>query len=217
MNCLRLLRLAQRQQFQVLRATSVRCLSNHPIRFMETQNMWREKDGVSKRWQLIYKAPMDTAIKYASTYLTLSTAMVAASSMYYGAFVFELADLSKPVVVGDDVIIANTAVECFIYLGAFIALNIAVKTLVSKYVLRLYQDGDEYLAIFRGHFFNTISTHKFHLRDFKKLSPTFVVSWGDARFDLGNKHGILLENYFKTPEHFHYLLEKKNVDRPDFD
>ncbi|XP_047033790.1 uncharacterized protein LOC124640161 [Helicoverpa zea] len=217
MNCLRLLRLAERQQFKVFQTTSVRCVSNHPMRFMETQNLWRERDGVSKRWQLIYKAPMDGAMKYASTYLTLSTAIVAASSMYYGAFVFDLADMSKPVVIGDDVIIANSPVECFIYLGTFIALNIAVKTLISKYVLRLYQDGDEYLAVFRGHFFNSISIHKFHLKDFKKLKPTFVVSWGDARFGLGNKHGILLENYFKTPEHFNYLLNKKSADKPDLD
>ena len=217
MNCIRLLRLAEQQQFKVFQATSARYVSSQPMRFMETQNMWREKDGVSRRWQLIYKAPMNTALNWASAYLTISTSIVGAGTLYYATNVYDKADAYTPVTVGDNVIIANSPMECFVYLGAFIALHAAVKVLISKYVIRLYQDGDEYIAVFRGHFFNRISKHKFHVKDFKKLNPTFVVSWGDARFDLGNKHGIILENYFKTPEHFNYLLNKRSADKPDDD
>ncbi|XP_022827897.1 uncharacterized protein LOC111357431 [Spodoptera litura] len=217
MNCLRLLRLAEQQTFRGLHTTLARYASNAPVRYMETQKMWRERDGISKRWQLIYKAPMDTALKYASSYLTVSTGIIGASALYYAAFVFDKADMYNPVVIGDNVVIANSPVECLVYLGSFIALHIAIKVLLSKYVIRMYQDGDEYLAVFRGHFFNSIKTHKFHLKHFKKLSPTFIVSWGDARFDLGNKHGIILENYFKTPEHFHYLLNKKSSEKAEDD
>lgn len=217
MNCIRFLRLAERQPYKVFQITSARHISNHPIRFLETQDMWRKKDGVSKRWQLIYKAPMDTALNFASTYLTVSTGIVSACSIYYATFAFNKADFYSPVVIGDDVVIANSPTECLVYLGSFIALHIAVKILISKYVIRLYQDGDQYLAVFRGHIFNSISKHKFHLREFKKLNPTFVVSWGDARFGLGKKHGIILENYFKTPEHFNYLLNKKTNEQPDDD
>lgn len=217
MNCVRLLRLAERQKFRVSQITSARYVSSQPMRFMETQNMWREKDGVSKRWQLIYKAPMNTALNWASAYLTVSTSIVGAGSLYYATYVYDKAEAYTPVTVGDNVVIANSPMECFVYLGAFLALHVAVKVLISKYVIRLYKDGDEYLAVFRGHFFNRISKHQFHVKDFKKLNPTFVVSWGDARFDLGNKHGIILENYFKTPEHFNYLLNKKSADKPDDD
>lgn len=217
MNCFRLLRLAERQQYKVYQTASARFISNHPLRFMETQDMWREKDNVSKRWQLIYKAPMDTALKWASSYLTLSMSTVAAGSFYYGTFVYDKADAYNPVMIGDDVVIANSPMECFVYLATFIALHAAVKILISKYVIRLYQDGDHYLAVFRGNFFNTINKHEFHLKEFKKLRPTFVVSWGDARFGLGDKHGIILENYFKSPAHFNYLLNKKSADKPDED
>lgn len=182
---------------------------------METEKLWRDRDNVSRRWQLIYKAPMDTALKFATTYLTISTSIISVGTLYYSAFVFDIDDMYNPVVIGDDIVIANSPVECFVYLASFIALHVAIKVLLSKYVIRLYQDGDEYLAIFRGNFFNSINKHKFFLNDFKKLKPTLVVSWGDARFDLGNKHGIILENYFKTPEHFNYLLNKKRTDRPD--
>ncbi|CAG5041816.1 unnamed protein product [Parnassius apollo] len=119
--------------------------------------------------------------------------------------------MNEPVIIGHDVVIANNAMECFIYLGAFVIFHVAVKILLSKYVIRLYQNGDKYLAVFKGHTYNSIKKHEFHLDEFKKLNPTLVVSWSDARFALGEKHGIILENYFKTPEYFHNLLNKKKA------
>lgn len=189
----------------------VRCISQHPLRFLETQNMWRERDGVSQRWQLIYKAPMDTILKFSTTYLSFTTGIIGIGGIYYGAFVYDVADINKPIVIGDDVVIANSAIECLTYLGAFVALHIAVKIVLAKYVVRLYKDGDEYLAIFRGHFWNSTKKHKFHLKDFHKLNPSVVVPWTESRYSLGSKKGILMENYFKTPEYFHYLINKKEL------
>lgn len=208
MNCLRLLRNFERQSLSVYKI-SARYVSNHPMRFMETENMWKEKDGVSKNWQLIYKAPMDKVLNFATTYLTFTTGIVGASGIYYGAFVYDVADINKPVVIGDDVVIANNAIECLTYLGAFMALHVAVKMVLSKYVVRLYQDGDEYLAIYRGHIFNSIVQHRFHLNDFKKLNPFVVIPWSESRYSLGTRQGIVLENHFKTPEYFNYLLYKQ--------
>lgn len=217
MNCLRLFKLCERQSINVFKTYPVRFVTNHPIKFLQSQDRWRERDGVSKRWQLIYRTPMDNVLKFMATYLTVSTTTIAVSSLYYAAMVFDPASINDPVIIGDDVVIANSALECLIYLGAFIALNISVRVLLSRFVIRLYQDGDEYLAIFRGNFHNTINKHKFHLKEFRKLDPTLVVTWSDARYGLGPKHGILLENYFKTPEHFNYLKYKRSVDKPDND
>ncbi|XP_063373295.1 uncharacterized protein LOC134661240 [Cydia amplana] len=212
MNCVRLLNASHRNIFKL---SSIQ-YATHPVKFLEAQSKWQEKDGVSKRWQLIYKAPMDTQLNYTTTYLTLSTVAVTAGGVYYAAM-FDKSTLNEPVVVGTDVVIANSPTECLVYLGAFVAFHIMLKVLLNKYVLRLYQDGDNYIAVFRGHMFNTIFKHKFHLKEFKKLRPTIFVSWGDARFDLGNKHGIILENYFKTPEHFNYLLYKNQRHKPEDD
>ncbi|XP_030039288.1 uncharacterized protein LOC115454710 [Manduca sexta] len=215
MNCIRLLKLAERQSLQCFKTSPVRCIGYHPIKFLETQEKWRETDNVSKRWQLIYKAPMDLAIKCISTYVTFSTTTIAIGGVYYAGFVFNIEEMNNPVMLGDEVVLANSATECLVYLGAFFAFHVALKVLMSKYVIRLYQDGDEYLAIFRGNMYNSIKKHKFRLDEFHKLKPTFVVSWGDARFGLGKKHAILLENYFKTPEHFNYLLYKRKKHKPE--
>ncbi|KOB74224.1 Uncharacterized protein OBRU01_07927 [Operophtera brumata] len=206
MNCIRLLRLAERQTTNIFRITSVKTISGHHIKFTESQDRWRVRDGLSKEWQLIYKAPMEDILKYVTTYLTFSTATVALGSLYYGIFKYDTANWNIPIILGDDVVIANNGTECLVYLGTFIAFHIAVKVVLSKYVVRLYQNGDEYLAIFRGNTHNSIRKHNFHLKEFKKLNPTFVVSWGDARYGLGKKHGILLENYFKTSEYLNRLL-----------
>ncbi|XP_050351572.1 uncharacterized protein LOC126774202 [Nymphalis io] len=207
MNCLRLLR--PNSYRPLYKITSVKYISQHPLRYLDKQEKWQEKDGLSKNWELIYKAPMGDALNYAVTYLTTSTAIIAASSLYYAAFVFDVTSMNEPVLLGESLVIANNASECLIYLGAFVLLHIAVKVLISKFVVRMYQKGDEYTAIFRGHWFNSIVKHKFHLEEFKKLNPTFVVSWGHARFGLGKKHGIIIDRYFKTPEYFNYLLYKK--------
>lgn len=209
MNCLRLFKPTQLQSLGKIR--TAKYFSQHPLKFLEAQDRLREKDGVSQNWQLIYKAPMGNILNYTVAYLTTSTVVVSASAIYYAAFVFDVTTMNDPVLLGPEVVIANNAMECCIYLGAFIAFHAAVKVLLSKFVIRLYKNGDEYIAIFRGNWYNSIIKHKFHLQEFKKLNPTFVVSWGDARFGLGKKHGILLDKYFKTPEHFNYLLYKQKA------
>lgn len=207
MNCIRLFK---PNTFRSLyKITSVKCISQHPFKFLESQEKWQEKDGLSKDWQLIYKAPMGNILNYAVIYLTSSTAIIGAAALYYTTFRLDLTTINDPVVLGDQVVIANNATECLIYLGAFIMFHVAVKVLLSKFVIRLYKNGDDYLAIFRGSWYNSTVKHKFHIEEFKKLNPTFVVSWGDSRFGLGKKHGILLDEYFRTPEHFNYLLNKK--------
>lgn len=173
---------------------------------MESQDRWRDRDGVPKEWQLIYKAPMDDILKYVATYLSFSTGTVALSSLYYGIFKFDFKNWDTPILFGDDVVIASNGTECLVYLGTFILFHIAVKMVLSKYVIRLYQNGDEYLAIFRGNIFNSIRKHSFHLNEFKKLNPTIAVAWADSRYNLGQQHGILLDNYFKTPEYLNSLL-----------
>lgn len=216
MNCIRLFQLAGRHTGNILKITSPKYISHHRIKYMESQDRWRERDGLTKEWELIYKAPMDKILKFVTTYLTVSTATVGACGLYYGLFVFDKSDLNTPVLLAEDLVIANGAGECLVYIGAFMAFHIAVKMLLSKFVVRLYQNGDDYLAIFRGHLHNSIKTHKFSLKEFKKLKPTVVVTWGDARFGLGKKHAILLENYFKTPEYLNYLL-KGEGERPEQD
>lgn len=215
MNCIRLLRLAERQAPNILNIASPKYISHHRIKYMETQDRWRQRDGLTKEWQLIYKGPMDKILQFVTTYLTVSTATVGACGLYYGLFVFDNSDLNTPVILGEDVVIANSAAECLVYIAAFTVFHIAIKVLLSKFVVRLYQNGDDYLAIFRGHIYNSITKHKFNVKEVKKLKPTLVVSWGDARFGLGKKHAILLENYFKTPEYFNYLLssgEKPSIE-----
>ncbi|XP_026764407.1 uncharacterized protein LOC113522791 [Galleria mellonella] len=211
MNCMRLFKSIYHWPYRVPIA---KYIGQHPFKFLETQDKWRESDGVSKRWHLIYKAPMEKALNYLTVYLTFSTSTVACGGLYYAAFEFDLQNLNNPVILGEDVVIADSPIECLVYVGAFVLFHAAVKMLLAKYVVRMYQDGDNYLAVFRGNFFNSVKKHQFHLNDFKKLNPTIVVSWGDARFDIGNKHAIILENYFKTPEHFNYLLNKKGVYNP---
>lgn len=208
---MRLFKLTQRQP--IFKIYSAKYASQHPLRFLETQDRWRKIDNVPNRWQLIYKAPMDSLLNFATVYLTFSTTTVAMSSLYYAAFVFDKTDFDSPVLLGDSVVIADSAIECFTYVGAFIAFHVAVKLLLSKYVVRLYQDGDNYIAIFRGHFYNSIKKHEFNLRDFKKVNSTLAIAWSDARYSLGNKKAVILENYFKTPEHFNYLLSKKKSEQ----
>lgn len=182
--------------------------ATHPFKFVEVEDRWREKDGVPRNYKLIYKAPMDNILNYLTTYITVSTSIIAGAGVYHGLTV-DKAELDLPIVVGGDVVLANSSTEGLIYLVAFIGFHIALKILLSRFVIRLYQDGENYTAVFRAHMHNSVKKHDFHLDSFKRLNPPLVVSWGDARFSLGGKHAILLENYFKTPEHFNCLLHKK--------
>ncbi|XP_011569053.3 uncharacterized protein LOC105398607 [Plutella xylostella] len=213
MNTLKYFKPLQRHLISSIRFPAAE-YSTHHIKYMEIQDRWREKDGLSKRWKLIYKSPMDLTLNYLTTFLTVSTGAVTAGGVYYIAN-FDMADIDKPLLLGGDVVIANTPVEALIYLGAYIFFHASLKILLSRFVIRMYQDGDNYMAVFKGHMYNKIKLHEFHLKDFKRLNPPWVVSWGDGRFSLGNKHAIILENYFKTPEHFNYLLYKKKIDNDD--
>ncbi|XP_041973917.1 uncharacterized protein LOC121729460 [Aricia agestis] len=213
MYMIRILRPLQYQYF--LNFRDIRLISHHTQRFSEVEERYRQRDGMSRRWNLIYKAPMEGTLKYTSSYLTFSTVSVALGSLYYAAFMFDPLTMNDPVVVGDNVVIVSDITEAGIYLGAFFLFHTAIKVLLSKYVVRMYKDGDNYVAIFNGHWHNQIKKHKFHLNEFEKLNPTYVVTWGDARYGLGKKHGILLDNYFKTPEYLNILLYKRKTDPED--
>ncbi|XP_068628800.1 uncharacterized protein [Battus philenor] len=207
----RLLRAVRHQT--IFNISKAKYVSQHPIKFLETQDKLRKMDGVSREWNLIYKAPMENILKFATAYLTFSTTSVSCGLVYYSFFIFEKATMYEPVVLSNGVVIANNGMECAIYLAAFVLFHVAVKVLLSKYVVRLYQNGDNYLAIFRGNLYNSINKHEFHISEFRKINPSLVISWSDARFALGKKKGILLENYFKTPEYFNYLLYKKKEEK----
>lgn len=209
MNCLRVLRLAERQRANIFRITSVKTISGHHIRFNETQDRWRVRDELPKEWNLIYKAPMDNVLKYISTYLIFTSTSVALSGLYYGVFVHDPARWNQPILLTEDLVIASNTTECLVYMGTFIAFHIALKVLLSKYVVRLYQNGDEYMAIYYGNLYNSIRKHRFQLKEVEKLKSTMIIPWGDARFSLGKKHAILLETYFKTPEYFNNLVKNK--------
>lgn len=210
MNCLRLLQLHQNKCSQFFKvASTARCISGHHFKYLESQDRWKQRDGLSKQWELIYKGPMETGLNVITTYLTVSSTAFLCGGLYYALFLHAGHDWDAPIVVGEDVVIANSPMEAYVYIGTFIAFHIAVKLLISKLVLRLYQDGDEYTAVYRGHWYNSITKHKFHLNEVSKLGKTFFVSWGDSRFKLGSKKGILLEPYFKTPEYLNCLLGKK--------
>lgn len=187
----------------------------HPLKYIEAQEKWRLKDDVSKRWELIYKAPMQNVMNWITTYLTVTTGMFACAGVYFTLFSLSR-DFNQPILLLDsDIVLADNIQECLIYLGAFVLINIGVKRVLSKFVLRMYKNGDKYLAIYQGHFYKLTTKHEFHLNDFKKLSPTLVVSWGDSRYSLGQRHAIILDRYFKTPALFNKLLYKKT--RVDFE
>lgn len=193
---------------------SIRSITNlpHPQKFIQVEDGWKKRDGISRQWNLIYKAPMDNILNYTSTFLTVSTSIITGLTAYYGFFVLSAENMDNPVMFGEDLVMADSMTEGLVYLGAFYVLHIALRVLLSKFVVRLYQYEDKYIAIFRGYMHNSIKKHQFHLNDFKKLNPTLVVSWGDARFGLGTKHGIILEEYFKSPEYFNRLLYKKKLE-----
>ncbi|XP_049886458.1 uncharacterized protein LOC126380931 [Pectinophora gossypiella] len=207
MNLIRLLSPIKRPP--ICKIFSVNYVSQHPLKFLETQDRWRQKDNIPRQYDLIYKAPMGKWLNLATAYLTVSTTTIGCLGAYYGAFVFNVAEMNNVVTIGDDIVIADSGLECLTYLGAFVMFHAAVKVLLAKYVVRLYQDGDNYIAVYLGHWYNVIQKHKFKHGEVKKLKPTYVVSWGKSRYSLGNKHAILLEDYFKTPEYFNNLLPKE--------
>lgn len=191
--------------------------ATHPFKFMEVEDRWREKDGIPRNYNLIYKAPMDNVLNYLTSYITVSTSIIAVAGVYY-ALTADKSELDRPIVVGGDVVLAHSSIEGLIYVIAFISFHTALKILLSRFVVRLYQDDENYTAVFRGHVHNSIKKYSFHMDDFKRLNLPLVVSWADARFSLGGKHAILLENYFKTPEHFYQLLYKRKLTvNPDED
>lgn len=218
MNCLRLCRLAYRLPItNPLLISSATYSMRHPLKFMESEDRWREQDNLPRNWELIYKAPMEKWLKILSAYLTVSTTSVALGGLYYGIFEFRSDTMNEPVLLSGDILIANSAMECLVYVGAFVAFHAATKIVLSKYVIRIYQDGDNYLAIFRGHTYNSIYKHKFHLNDFEKVNPRLAVGWSDARYLLGTKSAIILDYHFKTPAYYNYLLNKRGRDDPNRD
>lgn len=184
--------------------------STHPFRFIEIQDRWRKHDEVSRNWELIYKAPMTNAIKWATTYVTAITGLTTCAGIYYAITAQYMRDYNEAIYLGEDIVLADNLTECFIYLAAFLVFHLAAQKILSTYVLRMYKDGDKYIAIYKGQLFSSQYKYEFHLNDFKRVKSyvPLLLPWSDSKYSLGNKRGIILEDYFKSQEYLNYLLNK---------
>lgn len=166
------------------------------------------KDSIPSRYELVYKAPMDTYMAVSQGISSVSLVAFLAfgiSNVLSGnSFLF-----SSSMELGEDIFIQSSE-QMVILTVAFMLANVGVQYVASSYPLRIYHYDHTYISVFTGLLPLQIRTREFKSGDIKQATSTGIaMPWRDAKYVMGGKSVFLLEDYFRRPADFTAMLNVK--------
>lgn len=106
--------------------------------------------------------------------------------------------------------------ESIVYGCLLITLNIALYVFILRYVLRIYSNGNQYVAIYMNPFFPLLTkAHSFKSARQTRTLLTFNLQHLAVR--LGNKRARIFPEHFRRPSELSNLLECEYYEENDQD
>ncbi|KAH8350143.1 hypothetical protein KR067_002800 [Drosophila pandora] len=162
-------------------------------------------DKLPENYQLIYRAPIENYVTWTKNISTATTSVLGLIAAYHWATTMNVVNMVQKV---DIAILVSQESDLYYFLCGFVLINLAIRTFVAKYPLRIYKSSDKYVAVYGSqlplgtvkHFFE-----KGQIAEYKN----FLNPWSHIMYRLGNRSSMLLIDYFKTPSEFHQLFTTK--------
>ncbi|KAM7345288.1 uncharacterized protein ACRADG_011653 [Cochliomyia hominivorax] len=165
----------------------------------EKELRYKEKDRVPEKYELIYRAPMESYVVWAMHVSTVTASIISTAAIYQYAN-------NQPILEPLNTTLVMHSEDIYYFAAGFLAINALLRLVVSMFPLRIYKDLGKYLAVYHSQLPLNISHHHFEQGQVKAVYYRFS-PWNNATYKLGNKTSLLLEDYFKTPSEFHQMSE----------
>ncbi|EAT34236.1 AAEL013495-PA [Aedes aegypti] len=169
------------------------------------EERYRKKDNVPEEYRIIYRAPMEYYLSACNLATTFSFAAVAGITAY--GYLHDYHTMSVPFEIDYGSLTVNEN-DLIIFLGFFFLANVMIRVMVNRYVLRIYRNEDDYIAIFEGRFPFTRRELRFKRGNVVPVPEGGIVPWQDARFKINDKNVLLLESHFRTPSELNNMLKQ---------
>lgn len=109
--------------------------------------------------------------------------------------------------IGGKVLMAESEVKYFAI--AFVICNVILRVFSYRFPLRIYKDGQKYLAVLEGQLPMTKAKYEFVRGAVKEIPPRGILPWKDSRFLVNNERRfIMIYESFRTPSELFEMLKK---------
>lgn len=139
----------------------------------------------------------------------VTVSIISALGVYVIATKMSLDDLTLNKSFGKRTIVTSNKYEWVAFVFFFFAFNWAIFLMIRRYPLRIYRNGDQYVAIFEGHIPFLRRQVPFAKGQVEPMPARGILPWKDSRYSLNGTRTILLEYYFKTPSELHRMINEK--------
>uniref|UniRef100_A0A336LF54 CSON011132 protein n=1 Tax=Culicoides sonorensis TaxID=179676 RepID=A0A336LF54_CULSO len=194
---------------------SQRLFHQSPIRFKVmnlkpiTEESMRIKDKLTHNFKIIYRAPMQSYIKA----LSIACAVTSAGLAFIGIHAYinglTLDDLQQRSSYGDRFVVSTNTTELALFMVSLVVFNIVMSLTIRRYPLRIWRNGENYVAVFQSHIPFVCRNFSFMKGQMEPMAVKGVLPWKDARYVVNGQRMILLDQYFKTPSELHRMLNEK--------
>ncbi|XP_062708168.1 uncharacterized protein LOC109408578 [Aedes albopictus] len=169
------------------------------------EERYRARDNVPEAFRLIYRAPMEYYLSACNLVTSFSFAAVSGITVY--GYLHDFHTMSVPFEFDYGSLTANES-DLLIFLGFFFLANVAIRMVVNRYVLRIYRDDEDYLAVFEGYLPFTRRHLRFKKGNVEPVPEGGIIPWQDARYKINDNNVLLLESYFRTPAELYNMLKQ---------
>uniref|UniRef100_A0A1A9WK29 Uncharacterized protein n=1 Tax=Glossina brevipalpis TaxID=37001 RepID=A0A1A9WK29_9MUSC len=168
------------------------------ISSVEKENNFKRLDRVPENYQLVYYAPLESYVVWPIHLSTITASLVTLAGIYQYVYNLPIVETTQHTLVleKDDI---------YYFAAGFIAINAAIRWVISKFPLRIYKNAENYLAIYKEQLPGLQSQHPFKRGEVKKVNYMFN-PWNNATYKLASYTSLLLPDYFKTPSEFHQMF-----------
>ncbi|XP_020806622.1 uncharacterized protein LOC110182826 [Drosophila serrata] len=159
-------------------------------------------DKLAENYKLIYRAPMESYVTWTKNISTATTSILGVVAAYHWATTWQVVNVVQKM---DIAILVSQESDLYFFLGGFVLINLAIRTFVAKYPLRIYKSPEKYVAVYGSQLPVGTVKHYFEKGQISEYK-NFLNPWKHIMYKLGNRSSMLLVDYFKTPSEFHQLF-----------
>lgn len=167
----------------------------------------KEKDKISERYNLIYRANVDKYLLLSQVFSAFSIGIIVLVVITNSDFQDSTSNYdwrTKPTRTSEN--------EIFVYLGTLVLFVVLIQIMVSRIPVRIYNSPDtkDYTFVMRGGLPFMRKYLYCKAAELTKIAETGILPWKESRYKIVsgyNEHPIiLLEHYFRKPVDLNILL-----------
>lgn len=171
------------------------------------EGQYRKRDGASKEYVLIYKAPMEGYLSVCKNLTTVTSITLAGVIAYNYSKLSNLVTVPSPSPDFEMYGLISSETDVFYFLAGFTAITFALRFFISKYPLRIYRNADKYLAVYDSQLPMKYKHLEFARGQVAQAEPFLLNPWKRETFKIKDYTSVLLIDYFKTPSELFQMLK----------